>query len=250
MSQMTEEEKAAQEAAAEEESKATDAEATEEQSEDEGEAKDSENTIDYDQELKKERDARERAERALAEQRFKLSEQKRKQQDDDEEDEQDPDSKPLTAKQLQVILANEREQTEKRLQQTQIEQIAKALSGSDAEAQLIVEIYKNRSFPPHLTLSEQVEEAYAIANRKKLIGERNEALRALRGKETVNTNTATTHHEPSQVGEPKLSPQDAQAFKAAGLVWNGTKRRFEKKLGNGSILVRDPKTKQTYLLKS
>jgi hypothetical protein len=209
----------------------------------EKEAQNVDNKPDYDAELKKERDAREKAEKALAEKRFKDSQNKKR--DDDPEDL----DKPLTRKELQEVLISERQENQKIIQSTRIDTIAKSLSGSEAEKNLIIEIHKNRTFPSHLSLEEQLEESYVIANRKKLIGERNEALRALKGKDGVNRNPATTHQETRPGSEPKIAPQDAQAFKDAGFVWNGTSRQYEKKLSNGDLLVRDSKTKQTRIIK-
>ena len=250
---MTPEEKAALEATAKEEAEAqakADKEAQDAEfeaeiadlSDEEKEAKratrNAPQHLDYEAELKREREAREKAEKALADRRFKESEQRRKEKEAGGTG--DDDEKPLTANQLEEILSRERETTQKEVQSLRIYEIAKGLATSEAERNLIVEIHKNRSFPAHLSLEEQLEEAYAIANRKKLIGERNEALRALRGKDGVNKDTATTHRDAPKAGEPKLSPADQQAIKGAGFSWNGTNRRYEKKLSGGRILVRKP----------
>jgi len=259
---MTDEEKKAADTAqqeplkAEEEKTKADEEATEDEviedetSEDEDKSKDIDNDIDYEAELKKEREAREAAERALANKRFKAAEKKRKTEDEEyvETDEEDEDL-PLTKAGLQKILAEERQFNQKNLQRIQAEEIAKSLTGSEAEKNLVLEIHKNRTFPSHLSLSEQLEESYVIANRKKLVGERNEAMRALKGKDGVNKNPAGAHRDSAPSKEPKISPQDATAFKAAGFVWNGVSRNYEKKLPNGDLLVRDSKTKQTRLIK-
>ena len=205
--------------------------------------------IDYEAELKKEREAREKAEKALADKRFKDAEKKRKEGGGEGNDDAEDDDKPLTAKELQNILAKEREITQKDLQVTRISDIARKLAGSDAEASLIVEVHKNRSFPSHLTLEEQVEEAYVIANRKKIMGQNSELKRALKGKDGIVTNSAGTHQDVPKGGEPTLSGADAQAIKVAGMVWNGVSRQYEKKLSNGSLLIRDSRTKQTRLIR-
>lgn len=213
----------------------------------EKEADSSSSQIDYDAELKKEREAREKAEKSAAEKDFKLRELKRKQGDDKGDLD---DDKPLTGKELQAILAEERLQTQKTVQSARAEELAKKYTTNDTELKLILEIHKNRTFPQHLSLEDQIEESYVIANRKKIIGENSELKRALRGKGGVDNNPASTHRDAPVVGEPQLSSADKQALTAVGFVYNGTNRRYEKKLSNGNILVRDSKTRQTYMVKA
>ena len=201
-------------------------------------------TIDYKAELEKERQAREKAEKALAGDRFKKSKEKREVVEEESEEDEE---QPLTPSQLEARLAQERQQTEKIFLAREANQIAGQMAGSEDEKALILEVFKNRSFPSHLSLQEQIEEAYLIANRKKIVGENSELKRALLGKAGVNTDTATTHHDESKGTEPKIAPQDAKAIKEAGFAWNTTSRRYEKKLKNGQILIQDPKTKQTYI---
>lgn len=204
--------------------------------------------IDYEAELKKEREARVRAEEdrkkaenALAEKRFKS-----KQEDEDE----DEDDKPLTKSQLEDLLAREREYSKKEIQAERISEIAKGLTSSPSEASLIIEIHKNRSFPANLSLQEQMEEAFAIANRKKLVSERNEAMRALKNKGNVKNDSAGTHHDGMKTPDsPKETGVDAQALKAAGYARNPQTRRWEKKLQNGTLIYRDERTGQTVVVK-
>ena len=206
-----------------------------------------ENTIDYEAELRKERDAREKAERALADDRFKSSQRKRREIEDD--DQEDISDKPLTRSELEEVLQRDRQLNQKQIRQSRIEEIAKGMSRSDAEKSLIIEIHKNRVWPNSVPLEEQLEESYAIANRKKIIGERDEALRALRGKTNASVDTATTYRDsPKQSGEIKLSGQDMSAIREAGYTFNTTSRRFEKKLPNGKTLIYDVKTKNSRLI--
>jgi len=138
---------------------------------------------------------------------------------------------------------------ERRALATQALVLARSMSTSDKEAELVVAKWSNRSFPEGLSLSDQIEEAFAITHRKKLIGERNEAVRALKAKDVIGRNGAGSHRESVSFQEPKIKPQDAAAIKAAGFAWNGTARRYEKKLSNGDTLVRDPKTGATQHIK-
>jgi len=243
---MTEEEKAKLEAEeAEAKANAQDEEsAKDDESEEEDKSNKSSDKIDYETELAKEREAREKAEKAAADTAFKLREAKRQNKDEDYDDDEE---KPLTAKELQSILANERQATQKALQEQRIGEIASKLTTSEAERNLVIEIHKNRQFPSHLSLEDQLEEAFVIANRKKLIGERNEALRALKAKGSANDNPSGTYHEAPKAGEPKMASADIASLKAIGYAWNG--RVFEKKLKNG-VLQYDPKTKKTTLIKS
>jgi hypothetical protein len=221
--------------------------ANEDGDEDEEAEEEIDKEIDYEAELKKEREAREKAERALADKRFKAAEKKRK--EEPEEVDEDEEEKPLTKKELQSLLQQERLETEKRLNEARAIEIAKTITSSDAERDLVLEIHKNRTFPAHLSLQEQIEEAYVIANRKKIVGENSELKRALKGKAGVVKNPAGTHRDAPASTEPKISPEDSAGIKAAGYSWNGTLRRWEKKLGNGDILVSDPKTKKTSIIK-
>ncbi len=220
---------------------------TDEATKDESKEAPKDEKIDYEAELAREKEAREKAEKALATKAFK--ERQAKKEDVDEDDFSD-EEKPLTARELEAILTRERQNTQKELQGVTIASLAKSLSGSDSEARLIVEVHKNRTFPPHYTLEEQLEESALIANKKRILGEHKEALRALRGKSGVNSNPAGTHIDPPKSSEPSLSPQDAQAIKASGFVWNGTSRQYEKKLTNGGLLIRDSKTGQVRMMRA
>jgi hypothetical protein len=238
---MSEEEKAALEAEQAEATANADAEAKDEET---SETTDDSKKIDFEAELKKEKEAREKAEKASADLAFKLREKKRK---DDEEQEEEED-KPLTASGLEQILAKERENTRKEMLSAESDRIAERLTGSESEKKLVLELHKNRSFPSYLSIEEQIEECYAIANRKKLVGERNEALRALKSK--ADNGVAGTHQDEPTGSQPKMAAADASEFARLGFKWNGTNRRHEKKLSNGQLLIVDPKTKQTRLVKA
>jgi len=244
---MTEEEKQAELAAAEQ-AKARENETPEQKQSREAKEREESLKKEYEAQLGKERKAREDAEKATADLAFKMREAKRR-KDEDEDDGLD-DDKPLTGKQLEVILARERQTTQTQLEWSENERIAKELARIPEEAQLTLEVLKSTTFPSHYSRQEKVEAAWAIANRNKLIGEHKEALRALRARGTADNNAAGAHHDPLPSDEPKLSPADELALKAVGFVWNAVSRRYEKKLKNGSTLVRDSKTKATFLIKA
>ena len=227
----------------------TDAETTEETKEEskeetEKESKDtgSDTTIDYEAELKKEKEARELAEKALSEDRYHGD--KRKEKEEEVEEEED-DDKPLTRAELQAELARHGEEVKKTSRMAQAENYADKISSSDDERNLIIERWKNRGFPESLTLEEQMDEVYASVNSKKMIGERNEVMRALKGKQGVSTSDANVHQDELQQtkSEPDASSADKQALVSAGWVWNSKTKRHEKKSKDGKrTYKRDSKT--------
>lgn len=213
----------------------------------EKEAKNTDNTTDYKALALKEKEAREKAEKALAEKRFIDANRKRKAKEDGEDDNDDEDEdKPITSRDLQRILAENSQQTEKRLMAVQIKDIATDLADSPEEAEAIIEIHANRTFPAHLPLSEQLEEAYAIANRKKLISTNSELKRALKSKRTASKDSAGTHRDPMEGTAPRMSAGDTAAYKRAGFTFDTKDGLWKRKLPSGKFLIKNPKTKQTY----
>lgn len=199
-----------------------------------------EDELDLDKELEKERGGK--PDKKKAGEAFKERQAKREDSTDTEED----DDRPLTVREANALLAKDRQD---RLSESALT-YARALAGSDKEAELIVAKWQNRSFPTNLSLSEQIEECYAITHRKKLIGERNEAMRGLKNRRGVNTAAANTHRDAPTGNAPKTSGAEAQAFIAAGMTLNPKTRMWEKKLANGNTMVRDPKTKETRIIKA
>lgn len=215
-----------------------------------------ENEIDYKAELELERkrakdaeDAltltRERAQEKSRERRLKRQEAQGEEVTDEEVDDGDA---PISANQLQNILAQERQATTKKLQAQEIDLLAEQISSNDDEKALLIEVHKNRTFPSNLTLSEQIEESHLIANKKKILGRNAELTRALRGKDLTTKGAPSVHHDPPKVGEPQLSSADKKALTSSGYEWNSTSRTYDKKMPNGKILRRDSKTKKTTLI--
>ena len=190
----------------------------------------------------KEQARREAAEKAVADTAFKLREEKRKKE---EEGLEPSGEQPVTASQLQGILHEERERDHKERNAELIDTKVRTLARSDSEAALIIEIHKNRSFPQGLSLDEQLEEAYAIANRKTLMAQNEELKRSLRSKDTKSDDPTSTHREPTVFEKPEKSGKDIEAIKAAGYKWDGKSRVYVKELGGGKKLLYDPKTKKT-----
>ncbi len=217
----------------------------------EGEEGEGADDTDYDAELEKEKNLGKpdpkKAASAFADRKKKRDVPEGEELESDEpEGDEEEDDKPLTRKDVAAILANDR----KERQESDALAMAKTLARSDKEAELIVAKWKNRSFPAGLSLADQIQEAYVITHSKKLIGERNEALRALGNKGTASKDSSSTFRDaPSSGAEPKIAPQDAAAIKASGFAYNSTTKRYEKKLKSGDTLVQDAKTKKTFLVR-
>lgn len=244
---MSNEEQATLEATeAEAQAEATDEEPTEETKAAQG-AKAEESDEDSKQlkaELERERAASKKAQEAAADYAFKLREKQRKEPEVEEEE------KPLTSKELMAILAREREATQKEMHAKETDRIAATMSGSETEKLLLLEIHKNRSFPAHLSLEEQIEECHLIANKKKYLGENNELKRALRARQGVSKDASGTHQEAPTGNQPKLGKGEAAVLAQTGFTYNATAKRYEKKFKNGDILVHDVKTKMNTLVKA
>lgn len=260
---MTEEQKKAETAKAEAEAKAKEKEQEDadfeaeiaDLSEEEQEAKRAEresahndNSTDYEAELKAEQARREKAEAALAKERARKSKERREAEEGEEADEDldDEDDKPILKKDLPSILARERASAYKEAQADRIQEIAAGLAESDAEARLIVEIHKNRSFPSDLSLRDQLEEAQAIANRKRNKSKTTELARAVKSKDTASKDVAAGHRDALTGTAPKFDSKTTASNARAGFIWNIKTKRLEKVLPDKSILVKDHKTGRTY----
>lgn len=221
------------------------AEETTEETTEEAETESSTTTddLDLDKELEEERKRGKpdpkKAKEAFGDRAARRAAEEAEQAAGDEAD----DDKPLTRKDLAQIKADSYRQ----LQTDQAYALARGMAASDKEGDLIFEKWNNRTFPVNLPLAEQLEEAYAITHRKKLIGERNEAIRALKNKDTTTKIAPTAHRDGVAAGEPKMSDADRQGYLGAGFVWDGAKRLYKKPLQNGAMhLYKDPKSGRTF----
>lgn len=214
----------------------------------EREASHNDKSPDYDAELKAERERREKAEAALAEKRFKASERKRKGEVEDEETPDDEDDdRPLTKRDLGSILESTRQATLRETQAERIDSIARELTANPKEAELIVEIHKNRTWPSSIPLKEQLEEAHAIANRKRLQSKNKELARAVASKDGVSKDVGGGYRDPLPGSTPKMSSQDEASYKRAGFGYDSAKKLWKKKLPTGKFLYKDARTKKTFV---
>ena len=243
----------------EEEEEAEEAEEKESEEEDESESEDKEESKDEDEEEddteeddsdeEEDEDEDEELDAELEKERkSKLDKEKAREaflkRKGEREGKGKEDEKGLSRKEVEAILAEDR----KDRQESDALAIAQSLTKSEKAAKLIVEKWKNRQFPGHLTLTEQVTEMFGAVYAKRLVGEKNEALRALRNKGRVNRDGSGSHQDARKSEKtPKLPPADLAVIKAAGFKWNNN--RWEKKLKSGNLLVRDPKTKRTSIIR-
>lgn len=190
-----------------------------------------------------------KAEQAAADASFKLRQKNRKKADEDSgnDDDLSDEERPLTAREMRSILAEQNQRTEKRLMSRAIQDKAIKLAGTDANmAELIINIHANRTFPDDLSIDEQLEEAYAIANRKKIVSQNEELKRSLRGKNNAAKGGAEGAHRDAPKGNaPKLSDIDKTEMSRLGFSWDG--KYFVKKLSNGKTLFKDWKAKKTWV---
>lgn len=224
---------------AKEEEETADDSTTEDTASEEEDKSTKEDERDFDKEIEDER-KHGKPDPKKAQESFKNRQAKREESKEGEEDDED---KPLTRKDLAEIEANayQRANSDRALE------IARTLASSDKEATLIFEKWRNRSFPATLTLSQQMEEAYAITNSKKMIGERNEAIRALKNNGRATKVAPSSHRDGPLAAEPKLSDADRSALLSAGFGWDATKRLYSKPLKGGKMhLYRDPKSGRTF----
>ena len=195
--------------------------------------------IDYEAELKIAQEARRKAEEALAKKRFKV---KREDYEEEEKEEEEEEIKSLSKEEVASMIQEENQKIAKLILENQANSLAEQFASEPAEKELIIEKWKGRTFPQGMSINEQIEEIYVIVNKKKLLSERNEALRALSGKERVNRDSSGTYQEEPKGKEPQLAPDVKSVLLSGGFVYNYNTKRHERKLPNGTVMYRDPAT--------
>lgn len=167
-------------------------------------------------------------------------EKKRKPEDDGDETPVDDDDRPLTKREVEQMIAERTHQVTIETLSDKLVEISEELTGTPQEAELVRAIHANRIFPAGMSLREQMQEAYAIANAKRIEARNAELVRTVRSQQTASRNTATTHRDPQAALEPEMAPDLKASMLRAGYTFNGTTRRYEKKLPNGKTLVKVP----------
>lgn len=202
---------------------------------------------DYEALWKEEKERADSAAKAAADIAFKARQARRGKNEEDEEDIDDgDDDKPLTRSEFNIRMERERGSIQKSALEAAALTIARANTSSEAEAQATILFYKTRVVPTD-NLEDDVLGAIAMVNRKRTVGRTVELARALKSKETALHGTATVFRDTAPASEPKITAQDAQAIKQAGMVWDGKMRVYKKPLGNGTKhLFFDPKSKRRW----
>ena len=168
--------------------------------------------------------------------RFK---QKHLPKSEDDEEDGDDENRPVTKRELAEFLAEQQHRTVLESQQDTLINISEEISSTADEAELIRSIHANRIFPIGMSIREQMQEAKAIANVKRVEAQNAEMARKIASQQNASRNTATTHRDPQTPQEPELAPDLKQSMMRSGFVYNTTSRRYEKTLPNGKILVKE-----------
>jgi hypothetical protein len=229
---------------------ADDEEADDESDDDEGEDDDddgdgSSKTIDYKAIAEAEKQKRKKAEALIAHDKFK----KKHSKDEDEADDEgvDDEDKPVTKRELAQFLSQSSKRTNDAVQADRINEIANRLSDSPEEADAIIATHTNRTWPDDVSLTEQLEEAHAIVNRKRNISKLSEMKRALGSKYNTSKGDADTQRDSQRGNAPKMSKADSLAYASAGFKFDVKSGLYRKKLPNGTFLNKDPKTKKSWV---
>jgi len=156
------------------------------------------------------------------------------------EDESDED-KPMTRKEIDAYLARKTQMIVAEANAERITEIATELADTDGEARFIMEIHKNRIFPEGMSLRDQLSEARAIANYKRMSAKNMELARKVTSKETASKDTSTGIQETTS-SEPKISADLKASLRNAGFSFDNTLKVYTKTLPNGTKMYSDPKT--------
>ena len=177
-----------------------------------------------------------------AKEAFKKRQEKRiEEPKEPEEEEVFDEDKPMTRKEMEAYLARRTQEIVTTANAERIAEIATELAESDGEARFIMEIHKNRVFPEGMTLREQLGEARAIANAKRISAKNVELARKVTSKETASKDISTGTQE-TTTSEPKISADLKNSLRNAGFTFDNTLKVYTKALPNGKKMYSDPKT--------
>jgi len=179
--------------------------------------------------LEIERQKRLDAEDALKETRRKAKERYEAKQKKDQEVEENGEEPPTTRKDVHQMMDEERESFRKEMQQDRAKEEARSVSGSDAEADLTFEIWKNRKLSGSIKV--QMEEAYAIATYQKTRARNGELKRALNSKDGEEKLNLNAQREKVTENEPKINPTDKTVLK--GMIWDNARGAYKKTIAGG-----------------
>lgn len=203
--------------------------------------------IDYEALQKEEEERTKKPDSFRAEVAFKERTLKRQEKEVLEEEEEEGE-KPLSRSEVQELLDSQRVQLQKEMQESRALEIARAKTSSEAEARAVLTYWKTRVIPSG-NLEEDILFAIGGLKHKALASQNLELARALKSKENVSKENASTYREPPQTPEPKMNPADLQALKAVGYVWDPSLKVYKKPLGkSGKLMYCDPRNiKRTWV---
>lgn len=184
---------------------------------------------DVEADLKRERDLRTKAESELAETRRKAREAAEERRKKREAEGLLPDEgadKPLTKAEAEQFMIEREERIRKEMREERVRETAKKLTESDSEAELVVEIWKNRTLAG--TIEEQIAEAHSIALGRKLRAQNAELQRAIASGGSVVTDALSGQRTPPPKGPTNVADTDKTVLQ--GMTWDAGKRRYWKKL--------------------
>lgn len=195
--------------------------------------------IDYKAQLEIEKQRNDKLQTKLAGESFKQRENKRVAKEIDENEEEEDEDKPLTKREMREMFAS----MQKTGNADRINEIAGTIASNDDERELIVQIHANRSFPASMPIREQLEEAHAIANRKRLVSKNKELVRALNGKQNVSRVSAGGGSGRTENASPKKHAEIIRVMKRQGYVWDSSRGVLKKTVGKKTVYL-DPATRK------
>lgn len=181
--------------------------------------------------LKIEKERRLKAEEALEETRKKAREriQNKKKEEEENFEEKVFENKENDREILRSILEEERENIRKEMKEERALDLANSISENPQEAQLFFEVWKNRNLQG--TLSEQMNEAKAIANFLRVSKQKNELERKILNKDG-KTDDNLNNQRKTEEAEPKVNEVDKTALR--GYTWDNSRKAYKKVIAGGN----------------
>lgn len=181
----------------------------------------------------------------LAAEAFKQRENKRETKSDDTDDVSDDDDRPLTRAELQKLLDEREQKTQRQNSVKEAMTIARSLTDSDDEAEYATTLWEHVTLPFD-TMEEQMRFIIGGLNAERLLAQKKELVRAVQSKTLARKNTAVTSRDATGGGIPKIDPQVKQALENTGFKFVPAKKAWEKTLANGKKMYNDGKGKKWF----
>ncbi len=134
-------------------------------------------------------------------------------------------NKGLSREEVEKIIEEKTSQSEKRILRSRAELIAERLSGSTAERDLILHHYDN-SIIPSGNIEEDIEKAFALANRKKVSSQMSELKKAAQSKKNIIIGNSDGGQPIEQKPIQRYSKEIIEGAKFAGM----TPKEFAEKI--------------------